>query len=340
MIEWDDAEDAAGRVAQLMENKRSPMDRQIRYAEGKRWVAGWKEVEARQELAPLWKDQGVYVITGGAGGLGLIFAREIARKAKQPALILTGRSELSAEKQAQLKELEALGAQVSYRRADVAREGDVRELMNSIRREYGKLNGIIHSAGVTRDNYILRKTAAELKQVFAPKVAGVMHLDEASKEFELDFFVLFSSVAGALGNAGQGDYAAANAFLDRFAKYRNEQVAARQRHGRTLSINWPLWQEGGMHVDAEIEKLMLQSMGMKLLNTRAGTTSFQQALSLGKTQVIIVEGHVPTLRTMIGGPAGQPVEQEDDDLYMQMVEKIANRELSIDQLIESGLTIS
>ncbi|PWK14994.1 SDR family NAD(P)-dependent oxidoreductase [Tumebacillus permanentifrigoris] len=339
MIEWEGAHDATARVAQLMENKLSPADQHIRYADGKRWVAGWQEIEALQNLTPQWKDEGVYLITGGAGGLGLIFAEEIARQAQQPVLILTGRSELSAEKQAQLKIVEALGAKVSYQRVDVADAGDVQGLMNSIRAEYGNLNGIIHSAGITKDNYILRKTVGELQQVFAPKVAGVMNLDAGSREFELDFFVLFSSVAGALGNAGQADYAAANAFLDRYAQYRNEQVAANQRRGQTISINWPLWQEGGMQVDAEVEKMMLQNLGLKLLRTGVGIESFQQALSVGTSEVIVVEGHVPTLRTTFGAATSQPVETADE-FFLDMIEQMLSSDVEIDQLIGSDWKIS
>ncbi|PEU18246.1 hypothetical protein CN526_30425, partial [Bacillus wiedmannii] len=70
----------------------------------------------------------------------------------------------------------------------------------------------------------------------------------------LDFFVLFSSIAGSLGNPGQADYSTANAFMDVYAKYRNALVAAKKRKGQTLSLNWPLWKEGGMRVDKETEK--------------------------------------------------------------------------------------
>src|SRR6185436_2564450 len=108
----------------------------------------------------------------------------------------------------------------------------------------------LHCAGMTADNVILKKTRAEFAQVLVPKVDGTFHLDQASRHVELDFFVLFSSISGAKGNPGQADYAAANGFMDQFAAVRNRQVAAGQRHGRTRSINWPLWQAGGMEIAA------------------------------------------------------------------------------------------
>ena len=125
---------------------------------------------------------------------------------------------------------------VSYRQADVADRGEVTRLIAAIIAEHGRLDGILHAAGVVADDFILRKHAADFQRVLAPKVAGTVHLDEASADLELDFFVLFSSIAGAFGNPGQADYAAANAFMDHFAAERNRRVAAKERHGRTRSI--------------------------------------------------------------------------------------------------------
>ncbi|UUZ95270.1 SDR family NAD(P)-dependent oxidoreductase [Paenibacillus sp. P25] len=206
----------------LVENSRCPSDHRIRYRNGKRWIAVWNELTAPEEPALPWKDNGVYVITGGAGGLGLIFAKEIAEKARGAALILTGRSPLSPEKESGLDELRALGAAVEYRQADVTSLQQVTSLLKSIREEHGALNGIIHAAGIIRDNLIVKKSAEELREVLSSKAAGLVNLDEASKDMPLDFLIAFSSVAGALGNPGQSDYSAANAFMDAYAAYRNE----------------------------------------------------------------------------------------------------------------------
>ena len=107
----------------------------------------------------------------------------------------------------------------------------------------------MHAAGVLRDSFLIHKTREELEAVLAPKVAGVENLDRATSHRPLDIMILFSSMAGALGNVGQADYAAANAYLDAYAA---------QRGGRTISINWPLWAEGGMGVDAETERALAQ----------------------------------------------------------------------------------
>lgn len=126
--------------------------------------------------------------------------------------------------------------------------------MDEIKEMYGHLNGILHGAGVIKDHFIVHKTNKEFQEVLQPKVDGLFYLDECSKDWQLDFFILFSSVSGCLGNTGQADYAAANTFMDAFAAYRNALAASKKRHGSTISFNWPLWKEGGMQVDAEIEK--------------------------------------------------------------------------------------
>lgn len=130
------------------------------------------------------------------------------------------------------------------------------ELLQSICRNFGTIHGIVHSAGVIRDNFIIKKTQDELKEVLAPKVAGLVNLDQASKDLSLDFFILFSSLAGSLGNPGQADYATANAFMDTYAGYRNALVALRKRQGQTLSIGWPLY-NGPKNLDTKTGGLKL-----------------------------------------------------------------------------------
>ncbi|MCR4443548.1 MAG: SDR family NAD(P)-dependent oxidoreductase, partial [Peptococcaceae bacterium] len=217
-----------------------------------------------------WKERGVYLITGGAGGLGLVFAGEIAQRAKDSVIILAGRSSLDGPKRAKLEEFRSRGARVEYLEADVSDKQSASRLIQKIREEHGGLDGIIHGAGVIRDSFILQKTKEQLLEVLAPKVKGLVNLDEASKDVPLDFFILFSSLSGSLGNPGQADYAAANAFMDAYACYRSELAASGKRHGRTISLCWPLWEEGGMRLDAKLVKMLEQNTGLTALGTAAG----------------------------------------------------------------------
>jgi acyl transferase domain-containing protein/acyl carrier protein len=286
-------------VEQLQKNKTRPQDTIIEYglSTGTRHVLKLKEIQANQDNTGIvFKDHGVYLITGGLGGLGILFTKEILKQTKNARVLLTGRSELTIKKQAILDELTARDRHVVYKELDIADLDQVSQLIITIKKEYKHLNGIIHSAGMISDNFILKKTIAEFSQVLIPKVTGTFNLDQASKNIDLDFMVLFSSGAALTGNNGQSDYATANGFMDQFAGYRNQLVAAKKRLGKTLSINWPLWQEGGMGMDQLNQEIVRQSSGMLPMQTQTGINSFYQCLMLQHDQILVVEGDVPQLR--------------------------------------------
>ncbi|ETR64873.1 MAG: hypothetical protein OMM_15212, partial [Candidatus Magnetoglobus multicellularis str. Araruama] len=123
--------------------------------------------------------------------------------------------------------------------------------------------------------------------------------DEATQDEPLDFFVLFSSITAAFGNAGQSDYAYANGFMDAFARYRNHLKDTNKRSGLTVSINWPLWQEGGMTIDADSQKLFAGISGLLPITNEQGIKAFQTALSENYDQIIISYGHVSKIKRMI-----------------------------------------
>jgi len=298
-----DGEDELGQlVAKLEENSRNPQDVQVRYDEGERQVLGWGELENVPSLMP-WKDGGVYLITGGLGGLGRIVAKEIAARTAGAVLVLTGRRELDEAGREGIRELEGLGATVQYRVLDVGDREAVREAVLQIQEEHEALNGIVHSAGVLRDGLLGRKTLADLEAVLAPKVAGLIHLDEASREIDLDCLISFSSLTSVNGNAGQTDYAAGNGFMDAYATYRNSLMASEQRHGRMLSVNWPLWREGGMRVDAAVERALSESTGMTAMPTASGIEALYRAWGSGLDQVAVISGDAVRLRQMFATEA-------------------------------------
>ncbi len=279
-------------IARLLHCRNYPEYHQFRYGGEKCFVSGFEE-ETSSELGRElpWKEGGVYLITGGGGGLGWMFSREIAEKIKNVKLILTGRSELETEKKERLKDLEFLGAKLEYHVSDVSDKDSVEILIRKVQKDFGEINGIIHSAGIIKDNFILKKTKEEFAQVLAPKVKGVMNLDEATKNLEhLDFFVMFSSASGALGSAGQADYSAANAFMDSYATVRQSLCERRSRSGRTLSINWPLWKEGNMGVDETTEKILKDGLGMLPMKTSSGIAAFYRSLSSNPSQVLVMNG--------------------------------------------------
>ncbi len=165
--------------------------------------------------------------------------------------------------------------------------------------------------------------------MLAPKVSGLFNLDQAAKDVTLDFFILFASIAGAVGNPGQADYAVANGFMDAFAEYRNRLVGAQQRHGKTLSLNWPLWKDGGMNIEYASEKLMMQRTGMIAMSSASGIQAFYQALACDDARIMVMEGWIARMKsTMLAGAPDAPPEQREAGLddTVQASEKLFGKE--------------
>ena len=249
------------------------------------------------------RDDGVYLITGGMGGLGQVFAADVLAKTSRARVVLTGRSDLDAGRRAQFEALAAGSGRLHYRVLDLADDGAVRDTVAEIVRTFGALHGVLHSAGMSRDGLLPTRTAALLDDVLSPKVGGTCRLDAATAELDLDFFVLFASVSGALGNVGQADYAAANGFLDQFAAGRQRLVDAGLRRGRTVSIDWPLWAEGGMGLDAAAIDLLWRTAGVRPLSTAAGLRVFERSLlDATSSQVLVLSGDAARLRSLLETP--------------------------------------
>ncbi len=245
-------------LAEFMPQK--PSDLVIAYRGQHRWVQTFEPVrlEPQTSETPQLRDKGVYLITGGLGGIGLVLAEYLA-KTVQAKLILTMRSAFPerdewqpwlanhneqdslSRKIKKVQTLEALGAEVLIITADVANPEQMRFALTQSLKKFGHLHGVIHSAGVLGEGIIQRKTWEIAERTLAPKVRGVWVLDAILKDIQLDFLVLCSSVSSILGGFGQVDYCAANAFLDAFAHYKTAGAGL-----PTVSILWDSWQEVGM----------------------------------------------------------------------------------------------
>lgn len=281
----------------LEQDRHKPQDALVKYQKESRQVLSWRCVHAtwndrvgRQDPGIAFKEQGVYLISGGLGGLGVLLAKEIIEQTRAARIVLAGRSELAHKNHAIVDGFAAAANRIDYRRADVADPGQAQQLVSGIVKDYGRLNGIIHCAGIVSPGAMANKTPDEIRNVLAPKVAGTVNLDEASRAVDLDFLVLFSSIVGAMGSPGMADYAAANAFMDHYASHRNELVRAGQRRGHTLAINWPLWRQGGMTVDPAGQEWLQQFTGMQPLQTATGMRAFHRSLELPAGQALIMEG--------------------------------------------------
>jgi SAM-dependent methyltransferase/acyl carrier protein len=317
LIQMDAPSITDGSARILQENAALPDDTWVRYCGGRRELTSWNELVSPKQAYP-WKSNGIYLITGGLGGLGRIFAEEIAKRAPKATLVLAGRAEPREDAQRSLENLRERGANVKYRQVDLRQRENVKTFIQSLLEAHGGLHGILHTAGVLRDEYLLRKTVKDIELVLGPKVTGTVNLDEATRDVALDFFVLFSSGA-TLGNAGQGDYAAANAFLDGFARYRNELVNAGTRRGRTLSIAWPFWKEGGMRMDAAALAGMKEHAGLVAMETATGLEAFNRCLASGHPHILVLNGVASRIRTALApqprAPRVEPAVEETQSAH-------------------------
>ena len=285
-------------LAKLLEtDKNLHQDKIIKYENGIRKVLRLKEIQTASKTPNiLFKEKGTYIITGGLGGLGILIANEIANQTHDATIILAERSKLLDDKKKIIDSLLSRGIKVEYQQVDIGNLEQVKLLIKDIKSRYKQLNGIIHCAGINKDNFVLKKSTEELQSVLLPKVDGTYNLDEASKEIDLDFMVLFSSVASWFGNSGQTDYATANGFMDQFASYRNKLVKDKKRFGKTVSVNWPLWQEGGMKMDETTRKLISENTGLQSLETSKGIFSLYQSLELQHSQIVVMDGDSSKIR--------------------------------------------
>jgi NADPH:quinone reductase-like Zn-dependent oxidoreductase/SAM-dependent methyltransferase/acyl carrier protein len=221
-----------------------------------------------------------YIVTGGFSGLGLLVARWLVEKGARH-LALIGRSPASENAKATISEMKEMGARVLTIQADVSLREGVASAFEEIKNVMPPIRGIIHSAGILADGVLLKQDWDRFRRVMAPKIDGAWNLHVHSCHLPLDFFILFSSTAGLLGSAGQGNHAAANAFLDALAHYRHSQGLP------ALSINWGVWSEVGSAAEHRAdERVALQ--GVESIRPEKGLEALEKAMKCQGPQVVVV----------------------------------------------------
>lgn len=268
-----------------------------RYVRGERQVQIAEPIDIKPDNNFNLKSNSVCVVVGGMGGIGLIVANHLARQYKV-RLALVGRSNLNEKSQAELKKLASLTSQVEYIQGDIANKQEAENIIHKIKHRFGSISCIFQSAGITKDSIILKKELSDFEKVIAAKVLGTYYLDQLTQQEPLDYFVLFSSAAGVLGNVGQSDYASANVFLDCFAEWRNQQVVYGRRQGCTVSINWPVWEEGGLQVDEKTKAWMQQAKGMVPITTTTALEAFTRILEQKLEQVVVLTGDSEKIKNL------------------------------------------
>ncbi|MFI5009473.1 MAG: SDR family NAD(P)-dependent oxidoreductase, partial [Solirubrobacterales bacterium] len=227
---------------------------------------------------------GTVLITGGTGTLGALVARHLIAGHGVHSVVLASRSGPEAEGARELRsELESMGAQVSVVACDVSSREQLVELLERVPERH-PLTAVIHAAGALDDGVVESLTAERLHRVLAPKVDAAWHLHELTERLDLSAFILFSSAAGVFGAAGQGNYAAGNAFLDALAAYR------RARGLPGVSMAWGWWAQDSSLTAAlgEVDRTRLKRSGVVALSSREGLELFDAAREMDEALVATV----------------------------------------------------
>ncbi|WP_242902248.1 type I polyketide synthase [Actinomadura terrae] len=230
---------------------------------GRRWTPTMSRVRLEQAPDLAWRDQGVYLITGGLGGLGISIAEHLARETRA-RLALLGRSgfpdraswdawlaehepgDRTSRAIHAIRRMEEAGAEVEVFSADVTDPAALRQVRDVIAKRFGDVEGIVHAAGVPGGGLIEVKSADAARAVLAPKIAGTLALAEVFADAPLDVFALCSSVTAIAGGLGQVDYCAANAFMDAYAR------SPRRIAAPVVSVNWGEWLDVGMAAEVGV----------------------------------------------------------------------------------------
>ncbi len=278
----------------------------------RRWVQTFEHVAipATAERPALLKQNGVYLITGGLKGIGLEIAGYLG-KSLRASLVLVGRSEFPPRAEwtrwqctrpaddpanaaiETLLALEGAGAQVLTVRADVTAPEQARMAVQAALGRFGRIDGIIHAAGLPGGGLIQLKTSAAAAEVLAPKITGTLNLCSAVSNCEPSFIAMCSSMSSILGGAGHVDYCAANAFMDAFAH------ARASRHGtHFLSINWNTWKGIGMAATVDLPSDMLEwkrDIHSQGLSPQEGIQTFARIMNSRVPQIAVCTLDLPSL---------------------------------------------
>ena len=243
--------------------------------------AKWSLINNNSSPGSRIRGDASYLITGGLGALGLHFARWLAEQGARH-LVLLGRRPGGQAAQEVINQLKASGVSVSVAHGDVSIKGDLQRVFEEIA-AMPPLKGIIHAAGLVDDGMLRNLNKERFVSVMAPKTSGSWLLHVLTQSIDLDFFVMCSAGAALFGSPGQGNYAAANAFMDALAHFRHSLDLP------ALSINWGPWSNGGMTEALRgRDRQRWKSQGMGMIEPHQGIEALRQALDLGIPQVAVL----------------------------------------------------
>ncbi len=264
---------------------------QVAVRDGRLLAPRLRRAAAGAATPAVWDPEGTVLLSGATGALGSLVARHLVTERGVRRLLLVSRRGPHAPGAAELTaELTAAGAHVDVAACDTADRADVERMLAAVPAMH-PLQAVVHAAGVVDDGVIGMLTPERVSAVLRPKVDAAWHLHQATAHLDLKAFVLFSSIAGTYGTAGQASYAAGNAFLDALATHRHAHALP------ATSLAWGPWADTGMAAQlTTTNQTRLTNTGMTPLPPHQGLTLFDTALTLEDAVVAPVSLDTGTLR--------------------------------------------
>ena len=237
---------------------------------------------ARGSLRPARSFDGIFVVSGGFGDLGMHVGRWLARRGARQLIVISRRGPVTEAAQHFVADLEASGVQVSALCGDIADPAVIPRIQASLASSAWPLCGVFHCAGLVQDGLLARQTAEQFRSVLSPKVGGAWNLWRAVEHEKPAWFVMFGSVASVFGSPGQANYAAANAYLDAFALHLNELGCPAQ------CLSFGPWKDCGMvgRLDSSLQA-RLTALGLRMIDPELGIQCLEQALELDEAHLVL-----------------------------------------------------
>ncbi len=251
----------------------------LAFREGQRYVARLVKQPLLELNRRSLRSNATYLITGGLGALGLLVAQWMVEQGARH-MVLMGRRANSEAAEEVLSQLKKVGAQVQIMPGDVSNQQDLMRILQQIDSSLPPLSGIIHVAGILDDGVLQQISWERLMRVMTPKVLGSWNLHSLTQNRSLDFFICFSSITSLLGSLGQGNYAAANAFMDALAYHRRAMGLP------GLSINWGPWETAGMAANLNHHhQARFAARGVSFIHPKQGLQVLEMLLKSSQAQV-------------------------------------------------------
>lgn len=290
-----------------------------------------KKHRIKEKKIHIRKD-GTYLITGGTGTLGLVYARQLVKEGAR-YLILTARREPGEEAKSVIKELQEQGVMVTVALGDVCNYADIKTAIEEAIEHMPSMKGIVHAAGVLHDKMLMELQWEEFNEVLQPKVMGTWNLYQMFQNAELDFFMMLSSITSVIGNMGQANYGSANYFMNRFAGYLRKQGIP------GFTFCWGPWGEGGMAADSRVVTEQLERMGMKPIDLEQGQKMIEEFFAQPYETLLLAdvdwnkvnasvrkEDLLSELITDKSSVQGDKQQQEDGDGVLKQLEELSSEE--------------